>query len=778
MIGPSSGAGFFSLPEHPPLERLLRCFVVVTVLANAAYMVSILAVTRPASGYVSLWDGWVFHIATTLPAGLALLRALIRAKERLQWAMVTLGILANTAGNLIYTLRDQNLTPIPFPAVSDAFYLLSYLAFISALLIISQRQVRDASRSVRVDGLIVGLSVGAALVATLFDSLLEQSGTFSAVAVGLAYPAFDVAFVVVIVAGLAPSRFRPSWASVTFIGGVIASTAGDVIFLRQIADDTYIAGTPLEWCWLLGILAFGLAAWMPDGTVMPRSVVHSDRATVLPGVAAFIALAVLVPARDSHPVPLAFWMAVASIAGVVARLVLAVRELQLANDAFRLARTDELTGLMNRRGFNERLDRLLGTDAGSLSTIMILDLNGFKEVNDSLGHHAGDHLLQIVARRFERAMPEDAFVGRLGGDEFGVVVPGTELEGEAVAAAFNDVLDSPISIEGVTIRIGAAIGLAHTNQQGGSRSELLRAADVAMYAAKSRHLGFSWYVANDDPHSRERLSLVEDLRDAIDRRAFDLHYQPRFDVQSGRVLGLEALIRWQHPTRGLLLPNHFIPLAERVGLIPAITRVVLDTGIAYIGHLRSLGHDLTLSVNISAKDLVDEDLADYVRETLAAHRVAPTVLTLEITETAVAQDPTRARRTLVRLRDSGIRVSIDDFGVGYSSMSQLLDLPLDELKIDRSFVFALDTDARAQAILSATVDLGRSLGLDVVAEGVETQEVLDELCRRGVVSAQGFLFSPALPTEALERLLLGLSDQEPTHRVAHTVSAEGGRYLL
>ncbi len=778
MIAPPPGAGYFSLPEQPALERVLRSFVVLTVLANVAYMASILAVTRPENGYVTLWDGWVFHVATTLPAGLTLFRAVITAKERLQWILVTIGILANTAGNLIYTLHDQNLSPVPFPAASDVLYLLSYVAFIAALLIISQRQVRTASRSVRVDGLIVGLSIGAALVSLLFESLLEQSGPFLAVAVGLAYPGVDIAFVVVIVAGLAPARFRPSWASITFMAGVVATTLGDVIFLRQIANDSYVSGTPLEWTWLLGILAFGLAALMPDGASTSRSVVTNERATLLPGAAAFIALAVLLPARDAHPVPLAFWMAVASIAGVVARLVLAVRELQLANDAFRMARTDELTGLMNRRGFNERLDRMLAADADLRSTVMILDLNGFKEVNDSLGHHAGDHLLQIVARRFERVLPEDAFVGRLGGDEFGVVIPGAELDGQTVAAAFNEVLDSPISIEGVTIRIGAAVGMAHTGHQGRSRSELLRAADVAMYAAKSQHIASSWYVANDDPHSRERLSLVEDLRSAIERRAFDLHYQPRFDVRTGKVLGLEALIRWQHPRRGLLMPNDFIPLAERVGLIPAITRAVLDTGIAYISHLRSAGHDLTLSVNISAKDLVDENLADYVQTALAAHEVPPTALTLEITETAVARDPARARRTLERLRDAGIRVSIDDFGVGYSSMSQLLDLPLDELKIDRSFVFALDTDARAQAILSATVELGRSLGLDVVAEGVETQEVLDELSRRGVLSAQGYLFSPALAPDALEELLVGPSDQLPAHRVTHTVSAEGRRYLV
>jgi EAL domain-containing protein (putative c-di-GMP-specific phosphodiesterase class I) len=313
--------------------------------------------------------------------------------------------------------------------------------------------------------------------------------------------------------------------------------------------------------------------------------------------------------------------------------------------------------------------------------------------------------------------------------------------------------------------VGASIGTAIAPTDGTNREELIRAADVAMYDAKTNQLLHARYSPDRDPHSRDRLELIEDLRTAIDNRAFEMHYQPTIAVGTGLVVGMEALIRWNHPRRGMMTPDHFIPLAERVGLIPAITRAVLDISIAHLADTLRNGHELRLSVNISALDLVDDDLPRYIRSTLDANQVPATLLTLEITETALSGDTVRAERTLNALRDLGIRVSIDDFGVGYSSMSQLLKLPLDELKIDRSFIANLHTDIRARAILAATVELGRTLGLDIVAEGIETAEALSEITERGVESAQGFYFSKALAPLAFERFV---SDQHPADEGARS----------
>jgi diguanylate cyclase len=457
--------------------------------------------------------------------------------------------------------------------------------------------------------------------------------------------------------------------------------------------------------------------------------------TGLPVAAASMALGVIAIGTFVKVPALALYLAMAAIAAALVRVAFTARELRQANDAFRQARTDDLTHLLNRRGFTDEVDkRLTGTDA--TSGMLLVDLDGFKEVNDSLGHHAGDQLLVIVAERFTRAAPHGALVARLGGDEFGIAVAGDRDATQATAVALLAALADPIGLDDMVIRVGASIGLAHTTDTSSGRSELLRTADVAMYDAKTNHLGYAWYAAANDPHSRDRLALIEDLRTAIAERSFEMHY------------GMEALIRWNHPTRGMLPPDQFIPLAERVGLIPAITHAVLDLSIAHLANTRRDGHQLRLSVNISAKDLVDDDLPRYIRATLDAHHVPPSVLTLEITETALSIDSVRAARILSALRAEGIRISIDDFGVGYSSMSQLLNLPLDELKLDRRFIANLAIDVRARAILSATVELGRTLGLDIVAEGIETADALATVTTRGVDTAQGYYLSRPLSSSA------------------------------
>jgi len=722
----------------------VRTAIGVTVTANLVFVVSILMDVRDANGYSTLWDGWVYHIATTLPGLLAGLRAWVDRRCRSAWLLVAAGVLLNTFGNLVYTYRDQNIDPVPFPALSDVGYLGSYVAFAVALVILTQRQLGGRSKAARLDGFVIGLSAGAVAVSLWFESILRQVGSTQAVVVGLAYPLFDVVFLVIVVSGFAAAQFRFDWSSAAFGAGALTFAIGDIVYLNQVAADTYVPGTPLEWTWLTGILLFGLAAWAPTHLRGQTTKEHWFAGTVVPALAAIVALSIVGFGIADRIPDLASLLAMSAIAVVFIRVSLTVRELRRANSAFYDARTDDLTSLLNRRGFGHEVDRLLVAAPGG-GSVMLLDLNGFKEVNDSLGHPAGDHLLVILGERFSRALPKGALVGRLGGDEFGFAVPGDHELGAISSAAVLQALHNPVTIDGMAVRVGASIGIATWPLDGTTKEDLLRAADVAMYYAKKNHLGSSWYSADRDPNSRERLALIQDLRIAIEQRSFEMHYQPTIAVDTGRVVGMEALIRWNHPEHGLMAPDRFIPLAERVGLIPAITRAVLDLSIAHLAEMRRAGHDLRLSVNISAMDLVDEELPTYIRTVLNAHQVDAGSLTLEITETALASDAARAERTLNALRAEGIRISIDDFGVGYSSLSQLLNLPLDELKIDRSFIANVNDDVRAQAILSATVELGRTLGLEIVAEGIETTEALDEVSARGVDVGQGFLFSRALP---------------------------------
>jgi EAL domain-containing protein (putative c-di-GMP-specific phosphodiesterase class I) len=317
-----------------------------------------------------------------------------------------------------------------------------------------------------------------------------------------------------------------------------------------------------------------------------------------------------------------------------------------------------------------------------------------------------------------------------------------------LAADLVAAIDEPIVIEGIAVRIAASIGIA-TLPGGVDRAELIRMADVAMYDAKRNDRTIGEYSPHLDPNGRERLALLASLGAAIEDRAFTLHYQPVIEAASGRVVGMEALVRWEHPELGLLYPDDFIPLAEQSGLISRITRAVIDQSVGFLATVRTEGFDIGLSINLSGKDLVDEGMPQHVMAAVARHRVPRRKITMEITETAVASDLERSSRTLQALQAAGLRVSIDDFGVGSSSLSQLIAMPVDELKLDRSFVAALDSDRRAEAILRSTVELGRTLGLAVVAEGVETTSSLAVVRQHGVTLLQGFLLTPPLPPRDL-----------------------------
>jgi predicted signal transduction protein with EAL and GGDEF domain len=322
-----------------------------------------------------------------------------------------------------------------------------------------------------------------------------------------------------------------------------------------------------------------------------------------------------------------------------------------------------------------------------------------------------------------------------------------------MAQELAETLFDPISLDGVTVRVGASIGVSISPDHGSTHSELLRSADVAMYEAKRSRSIVCVYHADHDLNSRERLELIDELRNAINTRSLDLHYQPTLNLHTETVVGVEALVRWHHPTQGLLQPDSFVPLAERVGLIPQLTRAVLEMAIEEAARLDRRGHPLQMSVNISRYDLVDEELPAFIDDLLEQHDVPHSRLTLEVTESCIGSDPDRAKRSIDELRARGIRISIDDFGVGYSSMSQLLQLPIDELKIDKSFVLALEEDDRARAIISSTVELARALKLVVVAEGAEKTSNLNSLAYLGVDIAQGFFIARPLTSHELHRFI-------------------------
>jgi len=421
-----------------------------------------------------------------------------------------------------------------------------------------------------------------------------------------------------------------------------------------------------------------------------------------------------------------------------------------------MAYYDTLTNLPNRNMLYDRLLNAIRTDSGEGKSmaLLLMDLDRFKEINDTLGHHRGDLLLQQVGSRLRRVLWAPDIVARLGGDEFAILLPrlAAAADVNVVVQKILKALEAPFPIEGLPIAVEASIGIALYPDHGGNPDSLLQRADVAMYAAKKSG-GYVIYDAKHDQHSPRRLALLGELRHAIDRDQLLLHYQPEIDFTTRRVRGVEALARWQHPEHGFIPPDQFIPSAEQTGLIKPLTRWVLDVALRQCEAWRRAGIRLDMAVNLSARNLHDPQLPDQVAELLKTYGVAPTVLKLEITESAIMADAGRAMDILTRLRDIGVRLSIDDFGTGYSSLGYLDRLPVDEVKIDRSFTMDLLGNGNGAMIVPCTIDLGHRLGLRVVAEGVEDQEVWDRLAALGCDAAQGYHMSRPLPAEALAHWL-------------------------
>jgi diguanylate cyclase (GGDEF)-like protein len=409
---------------------------------------------------------------------------------------------------------------------------------------------------------------------------------------------------------------------------------------------------------------------------------------------------------------------------------------------------DDLTGLPNRTLFRDRTTEAI---SGRSAAVMLLDLDRFKEINDALGHATGDLLLQEVGARLRDELGDDTLFARLGGDEFGVLLPEASVEDALTrAAAVHAALQKPFALRGLPLEIATSIGIAHFPEHGTDVDTLLQRADVAMYLAKDARAGTAVYDSAQDANDADRLALAAELRRAIEEEQLVLYFQPKADLRSGAIVGVEALVRWQHPERGVVPPNEFIPVAERTGLIRPLSRYVLAAAIEQCGQWNAEGRRLHVAVNLTIPDLLDLELPDYIFGLLTDARVDASQLELEITESAILADPFRVRQVLTRFNEMGVDLAIDDFGTGYSSLAYLRRLPVQTIKIDRSFVMRMCEDESDATIVRSTVDLAHNLGLNVVAEGVESQEIWNALCALGCALAQGYFISRPLPADELE----------------------------
>ncbi len=702
--------------------------------------------TSPAT--TALFDDWLYSAIGVSGALLVLVRAALVRQERLAWALIGLAVLSWASADIVWWQVFSATDEIPYPSIADGLYLLFFPLVYVGLIVLLRARVRRFHPSMWLDGIAGALIVAGVGGAVLLPPIIDSNGGASAIAIAtnLAYPLGDLLVLGFAVALAGIMGWRPGPAIGLLIAGCLVFALADSAYLFQVAGDGYVEGGLLDLSWPVGITCIGLAAWQP--LHLTRSARLEGRSVlILPSVVVVAAISLLVFDHYSPGGAFSVWLAATALLVCMARAGLTFRENIVQ------AGTDALTGLPNRLLFHDRAEQavLRARRQGGRIAMMIIDLDRFKEVNDTLGHGSGDVMLLEIARRLRGALRESDTIARLGGDEFAVLLPGVQgTEGaERVAAALSEAIAHPIVVEGLSLDTEASIGIALFPDHGADVAELMQRADVAMYAAKAESLPFAFYGSEQDEYSPERLTLVTDLRRAMEQDELVLHYQPKVTLDSGALVGLEALVRWQHPERGLLAPGEFIPIAEHTALIRPLTLHVIDRALEQLARWGGVARDLPVSVNVSARNLLDVHFADGVSGALERWGISPGRLELEITETALMANPARALEVLRRLDGMGVALSIDDFGVGYTSLNYLKSLPIGVLKIDRSFVSHMATDPADAMIVRSTIDLARNLGLQVVAEGIETEETYQVLRGLGCGLGQGFHIGRPMTPELL-----------------------------
>jgi diguanylate cyclase (GGDEF)-like protein len=740
--------------------RTSRVLLLLALAGVALYATGV--GTRPEG---LAWDRFYDAVLSNTPhlaaAGTCLLAATRVPAERLAWRALAVAFSLNASANVIRTLAagmdGAGSSSVP---LADVLALVAYLTLYVTMVALIRARVRHFPPSMWLDGLVGALgttSVGVALL--LGPYLVGSDGREALPLVQLALPTTDVLLLGLLAAVGSILGIRLDRTLVLVIAALLCTFVGDVVLFSRIVAGTFVDGGVLELSWMVGICLAAYAAHRAE----PRAA-SSDPATgrsrlgwqllALPLVCTVASVLVLVLGWGRELPVVAAWLAVGCVLAALARTAITFREVRAFNEVSEQARTDELTGLPNRRALLEAADRVLATaTARDQAALLLLDLDGFKEVNDSLGHTAGDQLLRQIGPRLLPALGEGELLARLGGDEFAVLLPRVSLdEAQERAERLRALILQPFPVEDIRLHVGVSIGVATAPVPAATVQELLRCADVAMYAAKGAREGVHVFVP--DPHggSGDRLRTMEELRTALETGQLVVHLQPQVSLPDGEVVGAEALVRWQHPVRGLLSPADLLPAAEQAGLLRPLTDTVLELALAATA-LWWPERRVSVSVNLSAANVNDVDLPSKVAAALARHGLPAAALTLELVEDTLMADPERGRQVLAELRGLGVRTSIDDYGTGYSSLAYLRHLPADELKLDRSLTADVDRDGRAAAIVEHTASLAHALGLRLVAEGVEDPATGAVLARLGCDIAQGYAIARPLPVADFLRWL-------------------------
>ncbi|ABS01831.1 diguanylate cyclase/phosphodiesterase [Kineococcus radiotolerans SRS30216 = ATCC BAA-149] len=719
------------------------------------------ALLLTGAGVAGLLSPWALPTYVVLLGGLLVAlaaRPLVRPEGRRVWGAFGAGAAA-LAGTQLVLLLSSGQADVTAAALVEhrelaLLALLAYPVLYGGQMGLLRRRVRELLPSAWLDGVLTLIALAAAGCAFLVGPVVAATGVGRAAALALvARPALDLLLLSVALAtcGILGRRSGARTVLLAAAFGVltVADTAG-VARLCGVLDAPW-TGAAVDAGRLTALALVAVAAWSREEEGVAGDVTTGWTSMLTPLVVLTTSCTLLavdhVHRLPSPTVPLALL----GLAGVGAKAAVVFREVLRLADSRRLALTDDLTGLPNRRALAEALRRTTTQDVPA--TLLLLDLDGFKEVNDTHGHAWGDRLLRLAAERVQPLVPPGGLLARVGGDEFALLLPGDVPAGDT-AARVGAALGEPALVGSRWTSTGSSTGVAtwpftdhdpRTDPGTDPAGELLRRADAAMYVAKRAGGGWASYDDDQDRAARAQRVLAEELASGIAAGQLTAHYQPQVDVRSGRTVGLEALVRWEHPRRGTLAPGAFLDLAESHGLMAEVTGTVLRRAARDAARWHRQGHRLRISVNLATSCLLNPALPLLVEQVLDETGLDPAALVLEITETTLMAEPARSRETIEDLLRLGTSVSIDDYGTGYSSLAYLQDLPAAELKLDRAFTVRLTGDPRTAAIIASTADLAHSLGLRMLVEGVEDAETLRRLAELGVDETQGYHHAQPMP---------------------------------
>jgi diguanylate cyclase (GGDEF)-like protein len=730
-------------------------YVMLTLLL-VAYLISLLM--RKDSQQWTWLDGWSvcgFELVASL---LCVSRGFFtRTRQTVPFALGT-ALLMWSTGDVALTVQSLGRANAPMLPVADIFYFLFYPLAYVACVSLFERALHRINQPNWLDGIVAGGGASAVCAAFAFHSIHHfTGGSVVVTADNLSFPIGDFLLLLFVFGGTAMLASHGSRQWFLLASGFTVIVVGDTFNLVQTSGQNSMLATDVNAiAWPTAILLLSLSVWVPARFTNPmrRPRLHGF---ILMGIASTASLVVLVRGTFSETSHIAIGLAVGTILVLVLRLSISARRLRLITEERHLqANTDELTGLGNRRRLAELLDLFFLEQKENLRNprrmaFLFVDLNHFKEVNDSYGHPAGDELLRQLGPRISSALDGVGTASRMGGDEFAIILMDADASrAEETSRRLIDEISKPFVLNKINVRVGASVGIALVPTDANNALDVMWCADVAMYRAKLGKAPFVFYEQEFDG-DEDQMSLIDSLRQAVTDGALILHYQPQLNLQTGEIVAVEALIRWPHPNMGLIPPMKFIPLAEKAGLMWTLTTWVMKEAIAQCAKWHNEGKKIAVSINVATTELLQFGFADLVEELLKSYELPPQYLVVEITETTIVLDFERSQEVIGQLREMGVLVSIDDFGAGFTSLTYLQNLEVGELKLDRTFISSLassDNDRNLE-IVRATINLGHEMGLRVVAEGIEDLETLEILSRLGCDLAQGYFISRPAPAEKM-----------------------------